>query len=97
MANNISTYIQQWGKGRWRTARKNYECEHFWSKKCHGDGRIYRGSTYFDTEELREWTKGPIFYRCCAACALTDESIEDEPVQHHKAKFTSAEFCASFA
>ena len=54
---------------RWRTARKEHWCSHWWSHSCTGTGRIARGARYLDTGELT-CEPGTAFatHRCCAAC-----------------------------
>jgi hypothetical protein len=89
---NAKRFQRDAGKGLWRNARKEHGCDRFFQRTCRGDGLIRKGDAYFDTEELREWTKGPIFYRVCSTCALHVEGATDLPAS----KFTTA-YADSFA
>jgi hypothetical protein len=71
---NAEAWCAREERGRWRTAAKEHGCDHFWSSACLGNGLIAKGDRYFDTELLREYTKGPIPFRCCATCAAAPES-----------------------
>lgn len=64
---NAERHIADHG-GQWRVARKDHRCDRYFGP-CQGDGTIHKGERYFDTHDLREYTKGPVPYRVCCACA----------------------------
>jgi len=67
MTTQAEKHLAEFG-GQWRTARVEHRCDSYFGQ-CYGEGKIRKGERYLDTHDMKEFTKGPVPYRACGACA----------------------------